>query len=214
MVEKLNRRQLIAGAGGLSMISAMVPTVDSAASASAGTGTKSANATERATEASAEAVVNALEGTYGVNRGQRRNHTKGVGAVGTFVGEREGAEYSRSPLFSGESLEVIARFSLAGGDPNASDLEKSPIKWDMIVTLGEPGDPETNPTLLWPKDRREFKAGTLTLTSAAPQTQAGSYQINYDPLLMSDGIAATDDPVLLFRSPTYALSFTRRIRNI
>jgi catalase len=356
MSERLNRRQLLAGAGGLSVMGAMGPAVVSATGAVAGRMTPGdATATEKTTEASAEAVVNALEGAYGVNRGQRRNHTKGVGAVGFFVGESEAAEYSRSPLFAGESLEVIARFSLAGGDPNASDTEKSPrgvglqfrlpngglhhmtmlhtpmffagmpktfldkmlalkpdpatgkpdpdklrafvashpdnsaqfhfltgsnpppsyancayygihtfkfldrrdkvtlvrfrfvpqdgerqltseelksmprdflnqaliertqrgpIKWDMIVTLGEPGDPETNPTLLWPKNRKEIKAGTLTLTSALPQTQAGSYQINYDPLLMSDGIAPTDDPILLFRSPTYALSFTRRIRNI
>ncbi|HET9375793.1 MAG TPA: hypothetical protein VFO40_12535 [Chthoniobacterales bacterium] len=32
-----------------------------------------------------------------------------------------------------------------------------------------------------------------------PQTEAGSYNINYDPLGMSDGIAPTNDPIL-FRS--------------
>jgi catalase len=36
--------------------------------------------------------------------------------------------------------------------------------------------------------------------------------INYDPLVMSDGIAPTDDPVLLFRSPSYALSFVKRLQ--
>src|SRR5262249_23330288 len=35
------------------------------------------------------------------------------------------AEYSRSKLFSGREIEVIARFSLAGGDPEAADTEKS-----------------------------------------------------------------------------------------
>jgi catalase len=351
MSDKLNRRQLLAGVGGLSAVGALSPGVLSAAGI-----VPEANRGEAATESSAEAVINALEGAYGVNRGLRRNHTKGVGAAGIFVGEPAAAQYSRSPLFSGETLEVIARFSLAGGDPDASDTEKSPrglglqfrlpngglhhmtmlhtpmffagmpktfldkmlalkpdpatgkpdpaklrafiashpdnaaqfhfltettnpppsyancayygihtfkfidrhdkvtlvrfrfvpqdgerqlsgaelksrsrdflnqalierarrgpILWDMIVTVGEAGDPEVDPTLLWPDNRKEFKAGTLTITSALPQAQAGSYQINYDPLLMSDGIAPTDDPVLLFRSPTYALSFTRRIRNI
>jgi catalase len=37
-------------------------------------------------------------------------------------------------------------------------------------------------------------------------------KINYDPLVMADGIAATTDPVLLFRSPSYRLSFIRRIQ--
>jgi len=36
--------------------------------------------------------------------------------------------------------------------------------------------------------------------------------INYDPLVMSDGIAPTDDAVLLFRSPSSAPSFVKRLR--
>jgi catalase len=310
---------------------------------------------EKQTEATAEEVVDALEDAYGLHRGQRRNHTKGVGALGTFIGNPEVKEISRSGLFSGEKLDIVARFSIAGGNPMASDAEKSPrglalefrlpdgslhhmtmlstpmffaavpqtfldkfialaidpatgkpdpakfkqfeashpdnvlqtkflqennpppsyancafygihafkfinaagkttivkfrfvpqdgetqisdaqlksmppsfleqaliervraspANWDMIVTIGEPGDPETNPTLLWPKNRREMKAGTLTLTSATPSDRAGSYEINYDPLIMTDGIAPTDDPVLLFRSPSYATSHTRRIRDL
>jgi catalase len=37
-------------------------------------------------------------------------------------------------------------------------------------------------------------------------------RINYDPLVMSDGIAATSDPVLLFRSPSYRASYIKRER--
>ena len=47
-------------------------------------------------------------------------------------------------------------------------LKSGPVEWDMIVTLGESGDPTDNPTLLWPAGRREVRAGTLTLTSSAP----------------------------------------------
>ena len=92
--------------------------------------------------------------------------------------------------------------------------KKGPVRWDMILTIGEPGDPETNPTILWPKTRKEVNAGTLTITSATPSAEAGSYKINYDPLVMADGIAPTDDPVLLFRSPSYATSYTRRLRDL
>jgi catalase len=31
---------------------------------------------------------------------------------------------------------------------------------------------------------------------------------------MGDGVRPGDDPILLFRSPSYALSFTKRIRNL
>src|SRR6266404_8814893 len=302
-------------------------------------------------EVTADQVVTALEGAYGVHPGQRRNHTKGTCALGTFVGKREAEPYSRSALFSGSSVPVVARFSLAGGDPEASDTEKSPrgmalefrlpngslqhmtmintpmffaamprtfldkmlalkpdpatgkpnpealkafaashpdntgqatfladnnppvsyansayfgihtfkfinrdnkvtlvrwrfvpqdgeksltdselrsmprdflepamikrtrqgpVRWDMLLTIGEPGDPQDDPTILWPKDPKELNVGTLTISSAMAQPGAGCEKINFDPLVMADGIAATNDPVLLFRSPSYALSFTKR----
>jgi catalase len=90
--------------------------------------------------------------------------------------------------------------------------KQGPVRWDMWVTIGEPGDPEDNPTLLWPKDRKELKAGTLTISAAMPQTGAECEKINYDPLVMSDGIAPTNDPILLFRSPSYAVSFVKRLQ--
>jgi len=56
------------------------------------------------------------------------------------------------------------------------------------------------------------EAGTLTITSAMTQAGAGCEKINYDPLVMADGIGPTNDPVLLFRSPSYAASFARRMQ--
>ena len=48
----------------------------------------------------------------------------------------------------------------------------------------------------------------LNLSPSKPECK----NINYDPLVMSDGIAPTDDPVLLFRSPSYAVSFVKRLQ--
>jgi catalase len=91
---------------------------------------------------------------------------------------------------------------------------QGPVRWDMLVTIGQPGDSEDDPTILWPNDRKEVRAGTLMLSSAMPDPKAGSYKINFDPLMMADGIEATNDPILLFRSPSYALSHTRRLRDL
>jgi catalase len=93
-----------------------------------------------------------------------------------------------------------------------SRVGQGPAQWDMLLTIGQAGDPEDDPTRAWPKERNELKAGTLTISSAMKQEGAGCEKINYDPLVMSDGIAPTNDPVLLFRSPSYALSFTRRLQ--
>jgi catalase len=80
----------------------------------------------------------------------------------------------------------------------------------MVLTIGEPGDAEDDPTIAWPKGRKEINVGTLTISSAMAQKGAACEPINYDPLVMGEGIAPTNDPVLLFRSPSYAASFTKR----
>jgi catalase len=300
-------------------------------------------------------MIDAFEGDFGVHPGQRRNHAKGTCAAGEFVGTTDAVALSRSALFSGKSIPVVARFSLGGGDPQAPDaapnprgmalefklpdgalqhitmidapifataspasfrdlllaakpdpktgqpdpeklkafaathpdampgtelashhtptanyyqatyfsihtfkfidakstehmvkwrfvprdgtremtavemkaaprdfLEKNliertrkgPAVWDMIVYVGEPGDPQDNPTLAWPESRKHFTAGTLTITQATPQQRGTACEpINFDPLRMADGIAPTNDPVLLFRSPAYAVSFAKRLSN-
>jgi catalase len=313
-------------------------------------GAIAASASEPAT---ADNVVQALENTFGVTPGQRRNHIKGVCAVGQFVGNQEAAKYSRSPLFSGKTIPVVTRFSVAGGNPKVPDTtknargmalefklpnghlqhitmintpmfgaavpqtfldatiaakpgpatgkpdpekmkafttshpdsqaqaeylekhnpppsfanstyfgihtfkfidkdnkatlvrwrfvpqdgekhltdaqlksmpanflqqalidrtKKGPVRWDMLVSIGQPGDSETDPTVLWPENREQVKAGTLTITSAMPQQGAACEKINFDPLVMDDGIAPSQDPILLFRSPAYAVSFGKRVQ--
>jgi catalase len=349
--KRLSRRDVLASVGGLS-VAGLLADVSALPTPAAAADEPS---TEEALEATADKVVDALEGAYGLHPGKRRNHVKGVGALGTFIGNAEAAALSRSALFSGEKIDVVARFSIAGGDPEVSDADKGtrglglefrlpggalhhitmlntpmffaavpqtfldrflamrldpatgkpdadkvkafvashpdfagqakflkgnnpppsyancayhgihtfkfvdrhdkvtmvrwrfvprdgekqlsdaelttmphdflaktliertligPIHWNMIVTIGEPGDPGDDPTVLWPTDRRELNAGTLSIVSAMSDPTAGSYKINFDPLMMADGIAPTNDPVLLFRSPSYAVSHTRRLRDV
>ncbi|MCC6917155.1 catalase family peroxidase [Nitrosomonas sp.] len=89
--------------------------------------------------------------------------------------------------------------------------ERGPVRWDMIVTIGNPGDPEDNPTRLWPSNRKEIKMGTLMIVSAMSQEGAECKWINFNPLVMADGIEPTKDPILLFRSPVYGISFGKRL---
>lgn len=82
-----------------------------------------ANAAQEAV--TADQVVTAIEGTFGVTPGERRNHTKGTCAVGEFVGSPKAAAYSRSLLFSGKPIPVVARFSVAGGNPKVPDTARN-----------------------------------------------------------------------------------------
>lgn len=303
-------------------------------------------------EVAPDRVVTAIEGAFGVVPGERRNHTKGSCAVGEFVGSTDAAPFTRSALFSGQAVPVVARFSLSGGNPKAPDTARSgrgmalqfklpdgklhymtmlnvpvfgaahpqtfldlmlalkpdpatgkpdpeamkafkashpdtrplddymashnppssfassaywgihtfkfvnardettlvrwrfvpqdgehrltddelktaganfleqtliertrkgPVKWDMILTLGVAGDPEDNPTLAWPAERKELKVGTLTIREAMAQKGAECEAINFDPMVMADGIAPTNDPILRFRSAAYAVSYGKRL---
>jgi len=356
-IPDLSRRSMLGAVSALSVGGVLLPIVGGSAASAASNMAPSVSSVvaDDTIETTAVKVTDALEGAYGRHEGLRRNHTKGVGVLGHFIGHRDAAEFSRSSLFSGRKIEVIGRFSLAGGNPAASDLENTPrglalefrlpdgelhhmtmlhtpmffaaapktfldkfialkiedntgkadpalfksylathpdndaqvkflaattpptsyarcpffgihtfkftdkqerttlirfrfvphdgvanlshdevesypkdflaaalktrisqgpVAWDMMVTIGEPGDPEVDPTVLWPSERREIKAGTLVLDRVIPDAQAGSYKINFDPLMLSDGVAATKDPILLFRSTSYALSHERRLREI
>ena len=90
-----------------------------------------------------------------------------------------------------------------------SRLARGEMRWDMIVYLGQPGDTTDNAAIAWPEARAHFKAGTLTIAQTVP----GDYceEATFDPLIVADGIAPTDDPVLLFRSPVYANTFVRQL---
>jgi catalase len=99
-------------------------------------------------------MVKALEDDFGVHPGQRRNHTKGTCATFKFIGKDD------------EVTLVKWRFEPEDGEKSLSDdqlktmptnfleaamierVKQGPVKWDMIVTLGEPGDPETDPSKL------------------------------------------------------------------
>jgi catalase len=106
--------------------------------------------------------------------------------------------------------------SIGGSDPNYLDadlaqrLAQGPQRWHLIVTLANPGDPTDDASKEWPSDRRDIDAGTLVLTSTTPQESGPCRDINYDPLVLPNGIAASDDPLLPARSAAYATSYLRR----
>ena len=88
------------------------------------------------TDVTAPQMIDAFEGTFGVNQGQRKNHTKGTCAAGEFVGTADAAVLSRSLLFSGKTIPVLARFSLGGGNPQVPDAAPAPRGMALELRLG------------------------------------------------------------------------------
>ena len=78
------------------------------------------------------------------------------------------------------------------------------------MTVGQPGDPTDDATVPWPRDRRRVDVGMLTIDQIEGEARGNCRDINFDPLVLPDGIAPSDDPLLSARSAVYSQSFTRR----
>jgi catalase len=89
-------------------------------------------------------------------------------------------------------------------------VAQRPLSWRLVITIGEPGDPTNDATKPWPQSRRSVEAGTITISAVQTEEAGNARDINFDPLVLPDGITASDDPLLPARSAVYARSFTRR----
>ncbi len=95
-------------------------------------------------------------------------------------------------------------------DALIAQIHRQPLRWRLIVIIGQTGDPTSDPTIVWPDAREKVEVGTLTLDRAESDETSAAQDINFDPLVLPAGIAPSDDPFLSARSAIYSQSFTRR----
>ncbi len=95
-------------------------------------------------------------------------------------------------------------------DALIADVRRRPLKWHLVVVVGKSGDPTNDATIAWPPDREKVDVGTLTIDRVEAEETSPATDLNFDPLVLPDGIAASDDPLLSARSAVYSQSFTRR----
>jgi catalase len=117
---------------------------------------------------------------------------------------------------------VAANMAAAHGDKNylfdalIASIHQHPLQWRLIITIGQPGDPTNDATIPWPDTREQVQVGTLALDymeseDGLKDMETGACRdINVDPLVLPEGIAPSDDPLLSARSAVYSQSFTRR----
>ena len=85
-----------------------------------------------------------------------------------------------------------------------------PVKFHVDVQMAKEGDVVDDCTQHWPADREVLRLGTLTLTEAVPDAAAAMQRIIFDPIPRTEGIEASDDPLLELRAAVYILSGKRR----
>jgi catalase len=91
-----------------------------------------------------------------------------------------------------------------------AQIHRRPLRWRLVLTVGRPGDPTNDPSLPWPAEREQVSVGTLTLDRVESDDTSAARDLLFDPLVLPAGIAPSDDPILLARSPIYSQSYTRR----
>jgi catalase len=89
-------------------------------------------------------------------------------------------------------------------------IQRQPVQWRLVLTIGQPGDPTDDATLPWPEDRRHVDAGLVSIDRVSGEDHGSCTDVNYDPLVLPSGIEPSDDPLLSARSAAYARSFTLR----
>ena len=116
------------------------------------------------------------------------------------------------------SLTPVKSFAPANANADKNQLfdalfesiHHHPLQWHLIITVAGPGDLTDNATIPWPPDRQHVDVGTLTIDRVESDDTSPTRNINFDPLVLPNGMAASDDPLLSARSAVYSQSFTRR----
>ncbi|PWT91245.1 MAG: catalase [Proteobacteria bacterium] len=89
-------------------------------------------------------------------------------------------------------------------------IQHKPLRWRLIVIVGQDGDPTNDATVAWPPEREQVDVGTLTIDNVESGDRGPSLDITFDPLVLPTGIAPSDDPLLSARSAVYSQAYTRR----
>ena len=91
-------------------------------------------------------------------------------------------------------------------------LGAAPARFTLTMTIGEIGDKFDDPTRSWPPHRTRIMMGTLTLDKVPDEAEQTSMfeKQSFNPWLLTDGIAPSDDPVLRVRRDAYEYSSKRR----
>lgn len=95
-------------------------------------------------------------------------------------------------------------------DALAAAAARGPLRWHLIVIVGRDDDPTDDATKPWPADRERVDVGTLVFDRLESDDESPTADLNFDPLVLPDGIAPGNDPIPAARSAVYARSLTRR----
>ena len=115
---------------------------------------------------------------------------------------------------AGEHALADAEVAAAGPDYLRTELTarlaRGPASFTLQVELAAAGDAVDDPTVAWPEGRDRIDLGRLVITGLAFDREHDGDVLVFDPTRLPDGIAPSNDAILLARSDAYRVSVTRR----
>src|SRR6266478_1585273 len=89
-------------------------------------------------------------------------------------------------------------------------LATGPVVFSLHLQLAGDGDDVNDPTTAWPETRQSVLAGSLRLDAPVSDQRGGCEALVFDPSVVTDGIACSDDRILNARPGAYSVSYERR----
>ncbi|MDA7963579.1 catalase [Ruegeria sp.] len=92
-----------------------------------------------------------------------------------------------------------------------ANIANGGVSWDMVITLANPDDVIDDPSIQWTGEHTEIVAARFTAEAAMTEADGQCDEINFDPLVLSEGFAPSNDPMLEARSLIYAHGVGQRL---
>ena len=97
-------------------------------------------------------------------------------------------------------------------DEISARLGRGAVKLRLVVQLAAPGDAIEDGSIPWSRSHDEVELGILTLDAFVPagEQQSAQQRLDFNPGRLIDGIAPSDDPMILARERIYQRALLRR----
>lgn len=130
------------------------------------------------------------------------------------LGERNYVRYQIVPI---NGQELLSAEDVAKQSKNylfeelPQRLKKGEAKFRLLAQVAADNDIVNDPSVVWPNDRKLVELGIISLEATVAHNAAAEKTLAFNPLILLDGIAPSDDPVLLARPGAYAISVGRKL---
>ncbi|AEG91716.1 catalase family peroxidase [Ramlibacter tataouinensis] len=111
-----------------------------------------------------------------------------------FIADRDAARLPANHLFD----ELRAR------------LPREAAQFRLVAQLAQPADPINDGSQVWPTSRETVDLGRIVLTTVVEDSAGAERRLQFNPLILTEGIEPSDDPILLARPEAYTYSIERR----